>query len=586
MSDIFISYSRKDSEQASKLAERLRSSGSDVWMDTASLAAAETWSAEIVDAIKACSTFIVLLSPHSVVSINVTKECALASEKKKRIVPIVVEKCELNSAMEYALAGLQKVSLHNEEALSRSLQKLGIASLKLLSVEIDAKADTSQTDKNFSSDKGLRTPDSGLLRIAVLPFEDQSPANDNEWFSDGLTDELISTLNKLDALFVLDRNSSKIYKDAKLTTKQMASELGVRYIVTGAVRKAGDKLRIGASLIDGISGAIIWDEKFNGTMENIFDIQEQSARDIAHGLKLTLTPEEDIGLGEKMTDSPEVYELLLQAARKLNVEKDYTGSLELLTQALAIRPSCLAAIYIRSINFSNIFRLTNDTALLEQERTCIKQLTELGPESYYCLAARANYYLNIGESDLATEMAERAVQKMPKAARAYSVLGFIYSRAGKPDKATVAFRKALEIDPSSGNNRLGLLLSLFASGALLEKIREEYHVVKEYLLERLAEFPDNITIRREYLNAAVLARLADDAVSAAVNLLSHELATPDDEYCSAEAYLIAGDIDRGRQLLRSAIDKGQKEFSKWDEAGFISLKGTPEYDFLLSHIVQ
>src|SRR5688572_27489636 len=99
MNNIFISYSRKDSRVAISLAERLRSYGATVWMDTASLAAAETWSAEIVTAIEECSIFIILLSADSASSHNVTKELSLASESKKRILPIELYPCELNQAM-------------------------------------------------------------------------------------------------------------------------------------------------------------------------------------------------------------------------------------------------------------------------------------------------------------------------------------------------------------------------------------------------------------------------------------------------------------------------------------------------------
>ncbi len=574
MADIFISYSRRDSEQALALAERLRAAGASVWIDQHGIEADTSWSKEIVAAIKTCNAFCLLLSDASIASMNVVKETSLASEFKRVIIPIELHQVELTDDFHYQLAGLQRTSIHNMDAILHALEKYSSA---------DVQSASSRLSETQGSGQDAHAT---TIRIAVLPFEDQSPAHDNEWFSDGLTDELISTLNKLDALFVLDRRSSKIYKDAKMSIKQIAHELNVRYIVTGAVRKAGEKLRIQASLIEAASGATLWDEKFGGTMEDIFEIQEKTALDICEGLKLKLTPEEINRIEEKMTDSPEVYELLLQAARKINVEKDYPGVLELTGQALAIDPNCLAALYIRSICFSNMYRVDNDAAALEREKAGIKQLVELGPESYYCLAARANYYLNIGESELATEMAERAMHVMPKAARAHSVLGFIYYRAGKPHKATVAFRKAIELDPTSGNNRVGLLLALFSGGASVQELQGEYPAVKQYLDERIAEFPDNIAIRREYLNAAVMARKAEDAVAAAEHLLSHPLANPDDEYCSAEAYLLAGDIGRGHALLRSAIDQGQKEFSKWDEAGFISLKGTPEYDFLVSHIVK
>ncbi|MDP4221434.1 MAG: TIR domain-containing protein [Bacteroidota bacterium] len=585
MADIFISYSRKDSEHAKMLADRLRSSGASVWMDTASLAAAETWSGEIVRAIKECTALVVLLSPRSVASANVTKEVGLASEKRKIIIPIVIEKCELTDALEYALAGLHHVSLFDEIALLRSFEKLATAGQAPLPAGSATRSDSTMSVYAAAAQPSAA---SGLLRIAVLPFEDQSPAHDHEWFSDGLTDELISTLNKLDKLVVLDRNSSKIYKDAKLTTKQIAAELQVRYIITGAVRKAGERIRIQASLIEAESGAMIWDEKFNGTMEDIFEIQEKTARDIVEGLKITLTPEEKTLLDEKMTDSPEVYELLLQAARKVNVEKEYWDGLALTEQALAIDPDCIQALYVKSINLSNLYRVDNnrDPGILERERMTVKQLSALGPETYYCLAARANYYLNIGESDLAVEMAERAMRAMPKRARAHSVLGFIYSRAGKQHQAAAAFRKALELDPNSGSDHVRLLTALYSGGASLEELRAAYPAAKQYLEERVEEFPNNIAIRMEYLNASVQAQMADDGVATAEYVLSHHDVTPDQEYCCAEPFLQAGDIERGHALLRSAISRGQSEFSKWDEAGFIALKGTPEYDFLVAHIVK
>jgi len=185
MADIFISYSRRDSEQALSLAERLRASGANVWMDTAALAAAETWSAEIVNAIERCSHFFLLLSEDSVTSKNVTKEVALASEKDKIIVPIELSTCTLNSAMQYALAGLQKVSIVDEVALVRAIEKLGIGN-----------ADIPSASSRPSELQGNGQDARATLRIAILPFADQSPAHYNEWFSVCLDAELINNVKK------------------------------------------------------------------------------------------------------------------------------------------------------------------------------------------------------------------------------------------------------------------------------------------------------------------------------------------------------------------------------------------------------
>ncbi|MBS1903822.1 MAG: TIR domain-containing protein [Bacteroidetes bacterium] len=576
MADIFISYSRKDAEAALALAERLRSDGASVWMDTAALAAAETWSAEIVTAIEGCTFFIVLISPNAVASRNVTKEVSLASESKKTIIPIELVRCELNPAMKYALAGLQKVKLHDEVTLHRSLSKLGLAP---------------GVHTAPSAPQAVASPsraDSGPTRLAVFPFEDQSPTRDHEWFSDGLTDELISMLNKVDALLVLDRNSTRAYRDAKMTTKQIARELQVRYVIVGAVRKAGEKIRVQASLIDPETGKVLWDEKFNGTMDDIFEIQEKTARDIVEGLKITLTPAERSSLDQKMTDSPEAYELLMRASRKLDEEMDHAGGTRLAERALEIDPNCAAALYLISVATSNQYRIGNrsDASLLERERGLVKQLMTLAPETHYCYIARANYYLNIDETELAVEMAERAVSVSPKRPRSHGVLGFIYSRLNRPADAVREFRRAIELDPNSGTDHVSLLTVLFVSGAPLEQLRAQYPNVKRHLDARIAEYPDSLRIRTELLNAAIQAQIPDDAVAVAEAILARGDVDADTEYCCAEAFVLAGDLERGRTHLRSAIDRGQDTFTIWDESGFLPLNGTPEYDFLVAHIAR
>ena len=572
MADIFISYSSHDREQAELLTELLASAGLSVWIDQSGIGAATSWSNEIAEALDSCTAFLLLLSSNSLASKNVMKELSLAAEAEKYIVPIELEEVPIPTAFKYHLAGIQRTKFENTDAILQALDKYrSNATLKL---EPPERSERSSVDRS-------------TIRIAVMPFEDQSPGHDHEWFSDGLTDELITTLNKLDALLVLDRNTTKVFRDSKNTTVQTARKLNVSYIVHGAVRKAGPRLRIQAALIEASSGAMVWDAKFDGTMEDIFEMQENTARDIVEGLKIKLTPEEETLFDQKMTNSPEVYELILQASRKLNDEKDSEGGLELIAKALELEPDSMPALYMRSIQFSNLYRADNrrDPDMLEQERTTVKRLMALGPETYYCFAARANYLLNIGEPELAMEMAERAMRTMPKRARAHSVLGFIYSRVGQPRKAIEAFRRVLELDPSSGSDRVRLLTALYAGGGSLEELRTEYPAAKQYMQERIVEFPDKIVLKTDFLNAAIQARMAEDAVAIAEVLLSLDEVSADTEYCCAEAFLLNGDIDRGRAHLRSAIDRGQNEFSIWDEEGFKALKGTPEYDYLLAHIV-
>ncbi len=570
MADIFISYSRRDSEQALSLAERLRASGASVWMDTAALAAAETWSAEIVNAIENCSHFILLLSNDSVASSNVTKEVSLASEAKKTIVPIEIHRCELNAAMKYALAGLQKVSLSDEVALVRAFEKLGISSTDFQSVHPTPE----RTEVRPTA-----------LRIAVLPFEDQSPAHDNEWFSDGLTDELISTLNKLDALFVLDRKSSKMYKDAKMTVKQIAHELNVRYIVTGAVRKAGEKLRIQASLIEAASGATLWDEKFNGTMDDIFEIQEKTALDICEGLRLKLTPEEEEMLEEKMTNSPEAYEIYLQARDRANNFGDYNKAIELCEKAISLDPNYIVCYSSLSIYTSNLYRRDmTQTHLLARQKEIIQKIVELDPKSPYLYPPRANYYLNIGEKELALEMAKKAVEILPKRWGSWAVLAFIHSNLGNVEESIVAYDKAHEIDPTMVLNYYAKIINSFLLGDE-EKIRIEWEKSHKLFALRVEEFPDAVHFRVEYMVVADIAGHSEISVPTARSILVDKEMTLDLHYEVSGIFARNGFTEEAVKHLRTAIDGGYTEFAELDRRWFINLKGTPEYDFLVEHIV-
>ncbi len=167
MADVFISYFRKDSAEAEQLAELLVSAGLSVWIDQSGIDLATSWSEEIVDALDECKAFIVMLSPASCESPNVVKEVSLASEKRKKILPLDLEPVELPKDMQYALAGIQRAPMTNIHAIIGALGKLGLAATQAPSIQL-----VKETDARKS--------------LMTLPFEDMSPTGDNGWFADGI----------------------------------------------------------------------------------------------------------------------------------------------------------------------------------------------------------------------------------------------------------------------------------------------------------------------------------------------------------------------------------------------------------------
>ena len=194
MAELFISYAKPNRGEALMLAEELRGRGFSVWIDQGGIGGAKNWSAEIVEAIDTCSTMLVLLSPASIASRNVAREVQLASEKGRNILPVVIERVTLPRHFEYSLAGIQRVSYHDRPAILHALELLKEVEATEVLPLISSDADPS-------------------IRVAVLPFDDLSPQHDNQWFADGMMDELISTLGHIEHVKVPARSDVLHYRD-------------------------------------------------------------------------------------------------------------------------------------------------------------------------------------------------------------------------------------------------------------------------------------------------------------------------------------------------------------------------------------
>ena len=210
----------------------------------------------------------------------------------------------LNQKHEPASAVRPDIPRSLEKIIDRCLEKVSmlrfqrIASLleELRKVDLDTATPRATTTKS----------------IAVLPFEDISPDQDNKYFSDGLTEEIISSLSRLRNVKIISRTSMMAFIRAGKTIKQIGAELGVQFVLEGSVRKHGSDLRITAQLVDANQDRSLWSEKYGGTLDQIFDIQENVAQRIVKALKVRLTPDEKRALKRRATKNTEAYQLYLK----------------------------------------------------------------------------------------------------------------------------------------------------------------------------------------------------------------------------------------------------------------------------------
>jgi len=312
MPDIFISYSRKDLELALRLVSFLTECGHSVWIDQSDIHAAALWSSEIVRAISGCSAFIVLISKNSVDSRNVVRELALASEKGKHILPIKLEQVEIPEAMEYQLAGIQRLPFGEEEALLHALTKLGLVSNSIAShaelkpgvrksispsrltliglafvIAITAGYLFLQSSNPPPTMRAATTPSTKTLM--VLPFEDLSRTHSLGYFINGVLSELIYSFSSVEGIRIIDQSTSYSYRNSPQRISQIAKDLNVRYFIEGNIVSSGRRLRVRFQLIDSEKGMCLLNGEFEEADGQVFEIPEPIIRNVLAKCGVTLS---------------------------------------------------------------------------------------------------------------------------------------------------------------------------------------------------------------------------------------------------------------------------------------------------------
>ncbi len=307
--DVFVSYSREDKDRVLGLVSQLRTAGVSVWIDQGGIDGATQWGEVIVNALDSAKVLLLMVSESAVRSHNVLKEVVLVSERKGNILPVLLEPTTIPAGLKYPLAGIQQIELFQGEPLQQ-LESV-VRSLQRLGVNVAPKPATSE-DKTTRVDAvaGDIAADSNVL--AVLPFENLSPDPETDYFSDGLTEELIARLSLVSEIELVSRWASMQYKGQKQDVRQIGNELGTRYIVGGSVRRFQESVRITVQLVDVATNRQVWGNTYKGKLDDIFDIQEQVAQQIVEALKLKLTFSEQVSLTKRQTVNVQAYDLYLK----------------------------------------------------------------------------------------------------------------------------------------------------------------------------------------------------------------------------------------------------------------------------------
>jgi len=287
--------------------------------------------------------------------------------------------------------------------------------------------------------------------IAVLPFQNMSGDPEQEYFADGMVEEITTALSRIRWLFVIARNSSFTYKGQAVDVKQVGRELGVRYVLEGSVRKAGGRVRITAQLIEASDGAHLWADRFDGSLEDVFDLQDKVASSVAGVIEPALQAAEIARSASRPTSDLTAYDLYLRAYPMFWVSAQVPEALQLLEQAIERDPRYGPALAWAAIC---CYRLLQDGRSVDPEtqrrkgHDFARRALEVAGDDPNVLANAADALSWFGE-DIGAMMAvaDRALALNPNYARGWHVSGVLRLQAGQPEIAIERGEAALRLSP-------------------------------------------------------------------------------------------------------------------------------------------
>ena len=432
--------------------------------------------------------------------------------------------------------------------------------------------------------------------VAILPFVDLSPGRDQEYFCDGIAEEIINTLCCIRNLRVASRTSSFQFKGRALDVREIGRALGVGAVLEGSVRKAGERVRITAQLVSAADGYHLWSESFDRELSDVFAVQSEIAQQMLRALKLTLGQPEVRLIERGGTTNAEAYDLYLRGRSHLRYGTTNLPAAEMFRRAIQLDPDFAQAhaglahaLAVRAMWRSNL-----DPAQIAEAMAASRRALELEPtlpEAHVaeaCLhsirAVRAGSRSTREAAEKAMRSFEEAIRLNPASAYTHYMYGRLLFNTGYADRAVEQFEAADRLEPGD-YQVLSLLHVALRKVGDQEAATSAGRRAMQAVEKQLEVDPDDA--RALQLGATLSATLGE--VSQARSLAERALrARPDDvgtAYNMACAHAVLGDADRAIELLQRAVSKGWSSPS-WlaQDPDFDSLRGDPRFERILADL--
>jgi TolB-like protein/Tfp pilus assembly protein PilF len=590
---VFLSYASQDAPAARRICDALRARGLDVWFDQSALRGGDAWDASIRRQIKECALFVPVISANTDVREEgyfrlewklAVDRSHLMADDKAFLLPVVIDATlDANARVPERFRELQWTHLPGGEAAAEFAERV----LRLLSG--DAAPARPVVSARAAPAVPPSAPGGEAPSIAVLPFVNMSRDEENEYFADGLSEELLNLLAKIRGLRVASRTSAFSFKGKGVDIPAVAQKLNVATVLEGSVRKSGKRVRITVQLIEVASDSHLWSETYDRELDDIFAVQDDIAQSVVKELRRALLREpagSTAGIAAAAdvrraasgrSDNPEAFQLYLQGKffGERTTQADTDRAIDLFRRALAIDPhfalawTALSRVHQMQAGFGfapidegyarardaaeRALRLTPDLPeahvelglVLQQHDwnwvaadASFRRALELAPGDGHALRAAAGLARVLGHTDEAFALMHKVVELDPLSARAHRELGHVCFQSGRLDDSAAAFQLALDLSPKSG-----LCHAFLAIVRLLQRrgdeaatlAAEESHDVFRNLAQAMIEHARGHAVASD----AALRTLIDGFAWTAA-------------YQVAEAYAFRGEVDAAFEWLERA----------------------------------
>ena len=508
MARVFLSYARDDAPAAKQLAGGIERAGHQVWWDH-HIQGGSRFASEIDRELKSADAVVVLWTKTSIDSPWVQDEAAEGRDSG-RLVPVIM--------------GADKPPLGFRQFQSIDFGAWDGAgdppNFSQLIFAIAQKAGDAQPKEPEAKPESKAKAKERRLSVCVLPFQNMSGDTEQEYFRDGISEDIITDLSKVSALSVVARNTAFTFKGQSVDVKEVAKTLGVDHVLEGSVRKSGNRVRITAQLIDGKAGDHIWADRYDRDLTDIFEIQDEISKEIVRALKVKLLPEEENAIESRGTSSVEAYNLYLMA-----------------------RQHWLTGTYGNSRRDEVIIRICSEAVKIDPNYAQAWAMMAL---------AQAELHFWHGKPDDPMPAAERALAIDPNLAEAHAVKVRNFEQQGDREAADKELEEALRLSPDSWEVNREAARLMFRLDRLQDSIR--YYEKAAQLSD--SDFHSCLMLQSCYLgigDEAAALEAARRTLERAEAVLAKDPTNGAAIAGGASSLIMMGEVERGKDWTQRAL---------------------------------